>query len=313
MQEQWRREVVHALDQALADAGRLAERQLEVSRSFREGDVSAGTRAEQGAVQEGAERLLDQVKDIAGKNALVSPQSSVALAAGRDAMRRALEALSNATPNPREAGRQAEQAVDALNAAAYTLLRSRGAVEGSSSGSGLQEAIEQMNQLAQQQGNLGQQSGGLLPMMGGQGAMQEQLRQLAAQQRALAEQLERVRAGGQIPGAAEMAQEAKDLARSLEAGRLDRQTVERQERLFRRMLDAGRTLQGQEQDEKQERQSTTAKDDSIHLPPALRARLGDRDNLLRYPSWDELQTLSPAERSRVVEYFRRLVEQGREK
>ena len=70
-----------------------------------------------------------------------------------------------------------------------------------------------------------------------------------------------------------MADEAKELARRLDAGRLDRQMVERQERLFRRMLDAGRTLQGREEDEKKERQSTTATGDSVHLPPALRARL----------------------------------------
>lgn len=312
MQDQWRQEVVQALDHALADASRLAERQLTVSDAFRRGEVSPQVRSEQGAIQEGVERLLDQVKDIAGKNALVSQQSSVALATGRDNMQKALEALANAAPNAREAGRRSGEAVDALNTAAYTLLRSRGSVEGSSSGSGLQEALEQMNQMAQQQGNLGQQSGGMLPQMGAGGQMQEQLRQLGAQQRALAERLERMRAGGQIPGTAEMAQEAKDLARSLEAGRLDRQTVERQERLFRRMLDAGRTLQGEEKDEKQERQSTTGKDDSVRLPPALRSRLGDGDALLRYPSWEELQALSPEERRRVVEYFRRLGEKSKE-
>jgi hypothetical protein len=199
--------------------------------------------------------------------------------------------------------------VDALNAAAHTLLRSRAAVDGAGSGSGLQEAMEQMAQMAQQQGQLGQQAGGMLPQMGlGAGQMQEQLRALAAQQRALAERLERMRAGGQIPGAAEMSQEAKDLARSMEAGRLDRQTIERQEKLFRRMLDAGRTLQGEEKDEKQERQSTAARDDSIHLPPALRRRLLQGDERLRIPSWEELQQLSPDDRRRVVEYFRRLSE-----
>jgi hypothetical protein len=171
----------------------------------------------------------------------------------------------------------------------------------------MQEAMEQMSQMAQQQGNIGQQAGGMLPQMGSSG-MAEQLRQLAAQQRAMSEKLERMRAGGQIPGAAEMSQEAKDLARAMEAGRLDRQTVERQERLFRRMLDAGRTLQGEEKDEKQERQSTVGKEDSVRLPPALRARLNNGDALLRYPSWEELQSLSPEERRRVVEYFRRLGE-----
>ena len=82
--------------------------------------------------------------------------------------------------------------------------------------------------------------------------------------------------------------------------------VERQERLFRRMLDAGRTLQGREEDQKKERQSMTATDDSVHLPPRLRARLQGDGNRLRVPTWDELQQLSPEERRLVVDYFRRL-------
>jgi hypothetical protein len=99
--------------------------------------------------------------------------------------------------------------------------------------------MERMTRLAQQQGQLSQQGASLLPMIGPGGA-QEQMRRLAEHQRALAEQLERMRAQGNAPAAAELAEEARDLARQLEAGRLDRRTVERQERLFRRMLDAGR-------------------------------------------------------------------------
>jgi hypothetical protein len=307
MAAEWREEVIQALDRTLADASRMAERQLQVSEQFRRGEAGAQTRAEQGAIEEGTERLIEQAQELSGKNALVSPQAGTALAQARDNMRKAREALASGAPNTREAGRRAQEAVDALNAAAFSMLRSRGSVSGSESGSGLQEAMEQMSQMAQQQGNIGQQAGGMLPQMGSSG-MQEQLRQLAAQQRAMSERLERMRAGGQIPGAADMAQEAKDLARSLEAGRLDRQTVERQERLFRRMLDAGRTLQGEEKDEKQERQSTVGKEDSVKLPAALRSLLNENDALLRYPSWEELQALSPEDRRRVVEYFRRLGE-----
>jgi hypothetical protein len=74
------------------------------------------------------------------------------------------------------------------------------------------------------------------------------------------------------------------------------------------MLDAGRTLQGREEDERKERQSVTATDDSVHLPPALRARLQGDDDRLRVPTWEELQQLSPEERRLVVDYFRRLSE-----
>jgi hypothetical protein len=308
IQQQWRQEVVQAIDQALAETGRLAERQLAVQEALR-GGAEAGPqlRAEQGAIEEGVQRLLEQVRKTAGKNALVPAQIGGALGGAQLQMQKTREAISSAVPNIREGMEQAGGAVDALNAAAHQLLRARGDVSGSASGSGLAEAMERMAELAKQQGGLGQQAAGLLPMMGSAGIQQE-LRRLANQQRALAEELQRMQGRGNMPGAGELADEANELARRLDAGRLDRQVVERQERLFRRMLDAGRTLQGKEEDEQKERQSAAATDDTVRLPPALRARLTEGDGRLRVPTWDELQRLSPEERRLVVDYFRRLSE-----
>ena len=308
MQQEWRKQVVQAIDEALAETSRLAELQLEVQEELQSrSDPTASTRAEQGAIEEGVKKVLDRVRQAGGKNALVPPQIGAALGAAQIRMQQTREAISSAAPNTREAADQAGNAVDALNAAAHQLLRARGDVSGSQSGSGLAEALEQLAQLAQQQGGLGKQGAGLLPMAGG-GAIREQLQRMAARQRELAQQLEKLKGGGNIPGAGDMADEAAQLARRLESGRLERQVVERQERLFRRMLDAGRTLRGREEDEKKERQSTTATDDSVHLPPALRARLEDESHRLRMPTWDELQQLSPEERRLVVDYFRRLSE-----
>lgn len=305
MQQEWRQEVVDAMDRAMTETTRLTERQLSLSESFRRGDASAATRSEQGALEEGVDNLLEQLKAASGKNALVSPQIAVSLSMAARQMQRARQAVSSGSPNTRDAADAAGQAVDALNAAAYQLVRSRGDVSGAGSGSGMQEAMERMQQMAGQQGQMSQQASGMLPMAGNSG-MQQQLRTLASQQRAMAEELERMRAQGNSPGAAELAQEARDLARRLEAGRLDRETVDRQERLFHRMLDAGRTLQGQQQDENKERQSTAPTADSIRLPPALRTRLMGDDNRIRMPDWDSLQRLSPEERRLVLEYFRRL-------
>jgi hypothetical protein len=307
LQQDWRNEVVGAMDQALTETSRLAERQLRVQQDLRQAEPGPATRAEQAAIEEGVKKILEQMKQAGGKNALVSPQIAAALGAAQLQMQEAREAISSAAPNTREAAEQAGDAVDDLNAAVHQLLRARDEVSGSQSGSGLAEALERMAQLAQQQGGLGRQGAGLLPMLG-RGGMQEQLQRLAARQRALAQELEKLRGQGEIAGAGQLADEAKELSRRLEAGNLDRQLVERQERLFRRMLDAGRTLQGREEDQKKERQSTTATDDSVHLPPALQARLLGDDNRLRVPSWEELQELSPEERRLVVDYFRRLAQ-----
>ena len=307
LQQEWRAEVTEGLDRALGETSRLSERQLGLARGLERGGPTPLARGEQAAVQEGVGRLQSQLRGLAGKNALVPRQIAEALAAAELEMTRSLEAVSSANPNVREAAERAGSAVDALNVAAYQLVRARSSVAGAASGSGLAEAMERMTQLAGQQGQLGQQSEGLMPMLGGKG-VGEQLRQLGLRQRALAEELEKLKGQGNMAGAGEMADEAKDLARRLEAQRLDRETVQRQERLFRRMLDAGRTLQGSQEDQRKERQSTTAKDDSVHLPPALRAALLEGDNRLRVPSWEELQRLSPEERRLVVDYFRRLVE-----
>jgi hypothetical protein len=308
MQQQWRDEVMQALDQALAETGRLAERQLAVQEALRTGaEAGPALRAEQGAIEEGVQRLQEQVRKTAGKNALVPPQIGAALGGAQAQMQKTREAIGSAMPNVREGAEQAGGAVDALNAAALQLLRARGEVSGSSSGSGLAEAMERMAELAKQQGGLGREAAGMLPMMGSAGVQQE-LRRLAERQRALAEELQRLRGQGNLPGAGELADEAEELARRMEAGRLDRQVVERQERLFRRMLDAGRTLQGTEEDERKERQSITAEGDSVRLPPALRARLAGENGRLRIPTWDELQQLSPEERRLVVDYFRLLSE-----
>ncbi len=307
MQGEWKAEVVAAIDRMMAETSRLADRQLTITEGLRRGGAPSTFRAQQAAVEEGVEKLARQYSEVSGEYALVPPQSGATLESARRQMTQAREALSSAVPGQREATARAGEAVDALNAAAYQMVRARGDVSGAGSGSGLAEAMARMNQMAQQQGALGQQGAQLLPMVGA-GAMQEQIRRLSAQQRALAEQLERLRAETQSPGTGELAEEARDLARQLEAGRLDRHTVERQERLYRRMLDAGRTLPGEEQDEQKERQSRTGTDDQVRLPPALRAQLEDDPRGFRLPTWEQLQRLSPEDRRLVLDYFRRLTE-----
>jgi len=307
MQQQWREEVTAAIDRMMAETSRLADRQLEVTQGLRDGESASNFRAQQAAIQEGVEKLSQQYRAASGANALVSPQIAATLETARRQMEEARDAMSTAVQSPREAAGHADQAVDALNAAAYQMARTRGDVAGAGSGTGLAEAMARMTQMAQQQGQLSQQGNTLLPMVGG-GAVQEQIRQLSAQQRALAEQLERLQAQTQSAGAGELADEARDLANQMEAGRLDRRTVERQERLYRRMLDAGRTLQGQEEDEQKERQSTTGSQDSVRLPPALRSVLESGNGGLRLPTWEQLQQLSPEDRRLVMDYFRRLAE-----
>ncbi len=305
--QQWRAEALAALDRALSETAALAERQERVAEALRTGEAGAATRSQQASIEEGTDAVGRQVREAAGKHALVSPQLEGALGFAKRQMAAAQAQLEEADVNPGEAAGLAEQAVDALNATALALARSRSQVSGAQSGSGFAEAVEQLARLARDQQGLNGQAQGLLPLIGPSGqAVLEQLRALAARQRALAEQLERLKAEGTSPAAAALAQEARELARQLEGGRLDQQTIRRQQQLYRRLLDAGRTLQGEEPDEKQERVSRAATGDSVHIPEVLKPGATGAGPKLRYPTWEELAGLTPEQRRLVLEYFRRL-------
>jgi hypothetical protein len=305
----WRQETLNALDRALSETAALAERQEEVANALRNGQAGPNTRARQAAVEEGTQAIEQQIREAGGRHALVSPALERALGYAEHQMRAARQQLEQGDPNAAAAASLAQEALDALNATAYALARSRSDVASARSGSGFQEAVEQLARMAGQQQGLNSDAQGMMPMMGTGGqAMLQQMRALAARQRALAEQLERLQAGGMSGSAGALAEEARELSRRLEQGGLDRQTVERQERLYRRMLDAGRTLSGEEPDERKERVSRSASGDSLRRPPALRPGATGAGPRVRYPTWEELRGLTAAERRLVLEYFRRLNE-----
>jgi hypothetical protein len=168
------------------------------------------------------------------------------------------------------------------------------------------EAMEQLAQMAEQQGQINSQSSGMLSLMPSAGEqLMRELQALAQQQRSLANELDQLDAGGDVSGAGELAEDAREIARELESARLDPGTIERQEQLFRRLLDAGRTLRSEEEDEREERVSESADPLNFRLPLGGGPVAGGEPRF-RYPTWAELRTLSPAERRLVLNYFRRL-------
>lgn len=305
LQEQMREDVMRDLRRLMAETSRVVSRQFAVSEAFRRGALVGPLRAEEAMLEEATAKLLQQVIAVAAKNALVSPTVSVALAGARDGLRGALEASSAATPSLGLAADRAGDAVDMLALAAYALVQSERKIEDSESGSGVAEAMEQMMQMAGQQ-NAAANKGQAMQQQGAQPGMGEMM-QLALQQRAIAQQLERLRAQGTMPGAGELGQEARDVARALEAGQLTPELIERQRQLFRRMLDAGRSLDGDQDEQSSARKSEAAKDSPASRPGVIDPALLGRD-AIRVPSWEELQRLPHDDRRRVLDYFRRLAE-----
>lgn len=306
LREEWRAEVLEAMDRALVETARLAGRQQEVMRRLNRGESGADLRAAQAAARGGVDKVRDRLQGAAGKNALVSPQTGAALGFARLRMSEVIEQLQRGTPNTRQAGELAGEAVDGLNAVAFQLLRSRSRVSGAESGSGLMEAMEQLAQMAEQQSEINTESTGMLSLLPAAGEqLVQQLQALAEQQRSLGDQLDRLDAEGDVSGTGALAEEARDIARDLEAARLDPATIERQEQLFRHLLDAGRTLRSEDENEREERVSRTGDQENFRLPPPDVTIPGEQLKF-RYPTWAELRSLSPSERKLVLDYFRRL-------
>lgn len=299
----WRSEVLEKLGRATHETVQLAMEQARMAEELRQNSAgNSEVRGRQSAIEQGINQTMRTLQEAAGSNALVSPRLGAMMAQAREQVGRSRQAMEGPSPNSDEAAERASDAARTLASAATQMMRNADEVGSAQSGSGFAEAVERMGRLASQQGQLNDQLGGLLPMLGTGEAIQQQLRLLAERQRQLANQMERL--GENMPGRSDqLAEEARQLADRLEQGRLDRATLERQQRLFRRMLDAGRSLRNDQEPEDPERQSRSAQDARSGTAPGAVRQTG-----LRYPppAWRELQALSPEERAVVLEYFRRL-------
>ena len=199
------------------------------------------------------------------------------------------------------------EAADALNRAAASLARDREKANSSSSATGFAEMMQQLQEMAKKQGSINAQAQGLMPGMGQPMSSQQQAtsRALAREQRQVAQQLDEV--GEAVGGdrAAQLAKEAKALAEALEGGRLDATTLARQQQLFRKLLDAGRSLEKEEREDTEKRQATSAKGGN-ELKPDNTNATGKAASKFREPSWEELRGLSADERRAILEYFKRI-------
>jgi hypothetical protein len=215
--------------------------------------------------------------------------------------------LSGAGGRKTQAAGQAESAANALSDLAGALISSRRAMEQASSATGMEEALERLSRLGRQQADLTDTSGDLLLMLRGGRATGDAMRGLAAGQAEVADGLEELSEDPASDGLAarpdELAREAEAIARQLESGILTPETVARQERLFRRLLDAGRSLERDEEDPS--RRDARAAEPGIAFMPADgdAVRTGPR---YPYPDDESMSGLDALQRRLVYDYFDRL-------
>ncbi|HEY2736046.1 MAG TPA: hypothetical protein VGI70_18740 [Polyangiales bacterium] len=304
---QWKSELTNALDRSIQEMLQMARQEQQLEKQARSSDTKPDDlRGQQSAVKQGLDNAAERLQQEGQKTSLLSGRSERAVADAQEKVGDATKQTSDAR-SARQASSALSDAADALNRAAASLARDREKANTAASATGFSEMMQELQDAAKKQGSINAQAGGMLPMPGQAMSAQQQAtaRALAREQRQVAQQLDDV--GDAVGGdrAAELAREAKQLADALDGGRIDASTLARQQQLFRRLLDAGKSLQKDERDDSNKREATSATPGNELLPTNSSAT-GRAAVKFREPTWDELRGLSADERRAILEYFKRI-------
>jgi hypothetical protein len=305
--QEWKRELTSALDQSIQEMLQMSREENSLQQQVKSGDAKGEeTRGQQSAIKQGLDAAAQRLQREAQKSSLLSSRSQRAV---NDAQQKVDQATQSAA-DPKNASQSANQmsdAADALSKAAASLARDRERANTASSTTGFAEMIQQMQEMAGKQGSINSQAQGIMPMPGGSmsAAAQAQARALARQQRQVADKLDELGDGAGGDKAAKLAQEARQLADALDGSRIDATTLARQQQLFKKLLDAGRSLEKEDREESDRREAKAGTDANQFKPGATKVT-GRNATRFREPTWDELRGLTADERRIVLEYFKKL-------
>jgi hypothetical protein len=212
-----------------------------------------------------------------------------------------------------------KEATIALNQAASALLKARDAMNQSKSSTGFQEAMQMMQGLAGEQQQLNGQTLSLMPG-GGQNGQSGRLSpdpsgalsKMAAEQEAIRRGLEEAmqkmgQGGGTLGNLGETGEDMKKVAEDLRGGRLNQETVDRQQRILSRLLDAPRSVE--KRDYSRRRTSRPGVDVVRSSPGALSPELlKARPTLAALLARGGRDPVSPRYRALVDQYFQAILQ-----
>jgi hypothetical protein len=302
--EDWRADAMQVVEQATSEALELAREQEAIVERLHSGERPEELSARQSALRQGLDNLSQSLADAGRRTALMDRRAGPAAARAGEEMDAMVNSLAGGALRRREAAQEGEAAMEALGDLAGALMSSRRAMAEASSATGMEEALDKLAEMGRMQGGVNSESGELFLLLQGGQAIEDRLRALASRQEAVSRELQDLAgdpAAGSLAGRPEVLAEAADeIARRLSTGVLDRETLSRQERLFQRLLDAGRSLEKDERDASR-RESTSAR------PRLARARSAENGiesgPRYPYPTGAAMEGLTASQRRLVYEYF----------
>jgi hypothetical protein len=298
---EWKQELAADLDAAVQELLHIASAEESLARSL--ASRAGEWRDEHAVLEQAAAAVADRVSAAARKSTLISSRSDGLVRNARDQVLR-VSAPSFPPRDRTQLGALMREASAALARAAASLVRDRDRTNSARSASGFTELLEELQRLAREQHGLNASAAGLpLELLAGSESARNTARELGRQQRAIARALEEL---GDADGGARaqpLAGEANRLADALERAAVDGSVIERQQRLYHRLLEGGRLLAGADGEDDERRDATAARDPVPATGSTTRLPAG-RGHAA--PGWAELSGLTPVERQLIIEYFERL-------
>ncbi len=210
----------------------------------------------QGEILSNFQHTISDVIELSKKTFFIDPKISKSMARAQTGMQRSLRGLTERGQGS-QAARDQQNAMAGLNDSFMKMQSSKGKLSKSSSGTGFEEFMEQLTQMADGQGQINEQSmtlcnkpGGMLPSQ-----QQQMAGRLAAEQRALQQALEKM--SGEMGNRNDMlgrigdvAGEMEEVIQDLIKNNVNRKTIERQRQILSRLLDAQRSAQQREYSKK---------------------------------------------------------------
>ncbi len=238
----------------------VSAEQEALSRQITNGSISRESAAErQASIQTGLSQIADSIYQISQETFSISPQIGKSLGMAKSSMSRSMQALSQSDQNV--TGEQARSS-GLVHQAVLAIQEVSEGLDGQS-GSAAEDFLAGLDQIGGQQAALNRALMDLL----GQGSLSPQaqaaMQRLAAQQRAIKEHLEKLISDhgemSNITGRLDdVAQEMGSVLEDLNRRRPGQNTLERQEKILSRLLDAQKSLN--QRDFSRDRKATTGTD-----------------------------------------------------
>ncbi len=230
---------------------------------------------EQGQLHDNLNKTIAKIVQLSKETFLLQPQMSLSLQKAARQMANALQQLGERFKG--SAMQSQKQAMSALNQSIGQMMQSQQQLAQSASGTGFEKFLQQLQQMAGQQGQINDQTMSLFGQNGNQGKLtliqQQALKRLAARQAALKKALEQLNEKmGQreniLGRLGQVAQEMDKVVKDLISQNINRKTIERQQRILSRLLDAQKSIREREYSKK--RKAEKAKKYLAHDPGEMK-------------------------------------------